>query len=36
MPSERKRTLLPAATLAAQLDRIHAESQVLLTGLGFD
>ncbi|MDJ0698686.1 MAG: HDOD domain-containing protein [Woeseiaceae bacterium] len=34
--SEKEQSLLPAASLAAQLDRIHAESQSLLTGLGFD
>ena len=34
--TEQEQTLLPAATLAANLDRIHSESQTLLAGLGFD
>ena len=35
LKSEQERNLLPAATLAARLDRIHADSQDLLAGLGF-
>ncbi len=36
LTSEPERALLSVATLVAQLDRIHTESQSLLAGLGFD
>jgi len=36
LKSEQERSLLSAATLAAQLDRVHTDSQALLAGLGFN
>lgn len=36
LKSETDRKLLPPATLVAKLDRMHADSQALLAGLGFD
>lgn len=36
LQSDQERTLLPPAALAGRLDRIHADSQALLAGLGFN